>query len=260
MNEAARQIRRNILEVSHASGHGHIPTCFSIVECLMAVYETIKHDPQKPDWEDRDLFVLSKGHASLGHYCTLAYYGYFDIQSVYSFGSFNTLFGCHADRLKVPGIEVSTGSLGHGIGVAVGMALAEKQKNSSKRVVTLIGDGESNEGSVWEALMIATDQGLDNFTVILDANQSQGRCLNIPNPAERLHAFGCDTKEVNGHDLSALCSLLNEDSDRPVAIVASTQKGYGSQTLVDNMYEWHRKSPDKEVLNKLAEELNAWQI
>ena len=257
MNEAAKKIRRNILEISHASGHGHIPTCFSIIECLMAVYETIKHDPESPNWEDRDLFILSKGHASLGHYCTLAHYGYFDIQGVSSFGGHNTLFGCHADRTKVPGVEVSTGSLGHGIGIAVGMALAEKQRNSDKKIITLIGDGEANEGSVWEALMVASDQGLDNFTVILDANQSQGRCLQIPNPVERLQAFGCHTKEVDGHNLISLQSALKESSNRPVAIVANTQKGFGCQTLVDNMYEWHRKSPDKEVLSKLVKELNA---
>ena len=117
-----RFIRESILRISHRSGHGHIPTCFSIIEILCALYETMRHDPKRPDWSERDLFVLSKGHAALGLYCTLAYYDYFPISDVFSFGKFGSNFGCHADRLKVPGIEASTGSLGHGIGIAVGMA------------------------------------------------------------------------------------------------------------------------------------------
>ena len=259
MTETARKIRRNILKISHTSGHGHIPTCFSIIECLIAVYETIKHDPEKPDWSERDLFVLSKGHAALGHYCVLAQLGYFNAQDVYSFGAIDSVFGCHADRLKVPGIEVSTGSLGHGIAVSVGMALAEKTRNSSRRVVSLIGDGESNEGSVWEAFMVAADQKLDNLTVIFDANQSQSKCLQIHNPGERLRAFGFEVMELNGHDIEALCEALSSPAKAgiPKAIIANTKKGYGCATMVENMHEWHRNSPDEEALEFFMGELDA---
>jgi len=259
MMDAAREIRRNILKISHASGHGHIPTCFSVIECLMAVYETIKHDPAQPDWSERDLFVLSKGHAALGHYGVLAQLGYFSIDDVYSFGASESFFGCHADRLKVPGIEVSTGSLGHGIAVSVGMALAEKTRDSSRRVISLIGDGESNEGSVWEAFMVAADQKLDNLTVIFDANQSQSKCLQIHNPGERLRAFGFEVAELDGHDIEALCAALTSPAktEIPKAIIANTRKGYGCATMVDNMHEWHRNSPDAKTLELFLGELDA---
>ena len=121
MNELCKKIRSEILTISHKSGHGHVPTSFSIVEMLCAVYQTMRHDPKRPDMPERDLFVLSKGHASLGFYCVLAGHGYFDFEDVYAFGAFDSKFGCHPDRLKVPGVEASTGSLGHGIGLAVGM-------------------------------------------------------------------------------------------------------------------------------------------
>jgi transketolase len=153
---SALRVRELILRSSMASGHGHIPTCFSVVEMLLAVYATMRHNPNNPQWSERDFFVLSKGHAALGHYAVLAEQGYFDPDELKSFGAAHSRFGCHADRFKVPGIEVSCGSLGHGIGVATGMALALKLRQSPRRVFTLIGDGEANEGSVWEAIMVAT--------------------------------------------------------------------------------------------------------
>ena len=258
MTEAAKRIRRHILDISTASGHGHIPTCFSVIEAVLAVYGAMHHDPGDPGWSERDLFVLSKGHAALGHYCVLAELGYFDIAEVRGFGTYRSRFGCHADRTKIPGIEVSTGSLGHGIGVATGMALGLKLAKSDRRVFTLVGDGESNEGTVWEAIMVAADQGLDNLTIIIDDNKSQGRCLAIPNPAERLAAFGCDVVAAPGHDLEALSAALVRRPGKPNAVVAQTRKGFGCRTLVDNMYEWHRRSPDAATLAKLLEEIDAW--
>lgn len=226
----------------------------------MAIYRTMRHDPQKPDLPDRDLFVLSKGHAALGYYCTLAGFGYFDPAEVSRFGGFDSRFGCHADRLKVPGVEVSTGSLGHGIGVATGMALAERIKGSSRRVFTLVGDGESNEGTVWEAVMVAVDQGLDNLTVVYDHNRSQSRCLQIGNPGERFAAFGCAVSEVDGHDLEALTSALSQRPGRPHVVVANTVKGQGCATLVTDMFAWHRRSPDAAMLTQLLEELHAGTV
>lgn len=260
MHPLCRKIRSEILTISHKSNHGHIPTSFSIVEMLCAVYGTMKHDPKRPDMPERDLFVLSKGHASLGFYCTLAGHGYFDFEEVYAFGAFDSKFGCHPDRTKVPGAEASTGSLGHGIGLAVGMALAAKIAGTSRQVYTLIGDGESNEGSVWEAIMVATNLKLDNFTVLYDNNNSQGRCLPIPNPTERFAAFGCQAIEVDGHDLEALKQALVTPTDRPRVVVCNTVKGFGCATLSDNVYEWHRRAPKPDELNMLLGELNAGAV
>ena len=256
MTPNCRNIRKSILDISTESGHGHIPTCFSVVEIMYAVYSTIKHDPENPSWDERDIFILSKGHASLAHYTVLAHFGYFDMQSVYSYGSFGTDFGCHADRLKVPGIEASTGSLGHGIGLAVGMALALKIKGNSRRVYALIGDGELNEGSVWEATMVATNLKLNNLTIIYDNNMSHSRGLQIHNPVERFKAFGCKVTETDGHDLTALTSEIGRNGDAVKTIVANTTKGYGCRTLIDNQYQWHRKSPTESEYEKLIEELD----
>ncbi|MBP7215981.1 MAG: transketolase [Candidatus Omnitrophica bacterium] len=250
-----RQIREDILTIAQVSGHGHIPSCFSVIEILVAVYQTMRHDPENPHWPQRDIFILSKGHAALAHYCVLARLGYFPIEQVEAFGGFMSNFGCHADRLKVPGVEVSTGSLGHGIGVAVGEALAFKIQGSSRKVIVLIGDGEANEGTVWEALMVAADRKLTNLTVILDHNVSQGRGLQIYNPVERLASFGCATIEVAGHSVEALEDALRKDVQGIKAIVAKTKKGFGCKTLVDQQHAWHRRSPTEEELCKLKKEI-----
>jgi transketolase len=251
-----KEIRKDILRISKISGHGHIPTCFSVVEILCAIYDTIKHNPKNPSWGDRDIFILSKGHASLGHYCVLAKFGYFDINEVNSFGAFMSDFGCHADRFKVPGIEASTGSLGHGIGLAVGMALALKIKKSDRRVFVLVGDGEANEGSVWEAIMVAANLRLANLTVIYDDNKSHLRGLQIYNAAGKFKAFDCEAAEVNGHDVDALKEEIIKKPNTVKVIVANTKKGAGCRTFVDNQYEWHRKSPSDAELEMLMKELD----
>ncbi len=257
MIQLCKEIRKDILKISKASGHGHIPTCFSIVEILYTLYNTMSHNPADPHWEDRDIFILSKGHAALAQYVTLAHFGYFPIDRVYSFGSFMSDFGCHADRFKVPGIEVSTGSLGHGIGVAAGMALAGKITGSSRRIFTLIGDGESNEGSVWETILVAVDQNLNNLTIIYDNNMSHERGLQIRNPAAHFKGFGCNVVEISGHDIEALKKILGIKSETVRVIVANTVKGYGCKTLADNQYAWHRRSPNDAELEILLRELDA---
>ena len=158
-----KEVRKNILKCSHKSGHGHIPTSFSIVEMVLSTYGFMNHDPQNPECPNRDLFILSKGHAALGYYCCLAELGYFDPRLVESFGGAGTIFGCHPDRVKQSWVEVSCGSLGHGIGVGVGMALSQKINKTDRQVYCLVGDGESNEGTVWEAVMVAVDQKLNNL-------------------------------------------------------------------------------------------------
>jgi transketolase len=256
----ANTIRADILKIAHASGHGHVPTCFSVVEMLLAVYATMRYSPRNPAWEHRDLFVLSKGHAALAHYCVLARLGYFPIEEVYRFGLFGSPYGCHADRRKVAGVEVSTGSLGHGIGVAVGMAMALKLNGSDRRVYVLVGDGESNEGTVWEALMVANHLRLNNLTVLFDNNGSQIRCLPVSAPAEKFRSFGCEVHEVHGHELEALMEVLRAPQTTVKAIIASTIKGYGCPTLVKDMFAWHRRSPNDAELNQLLQELSSDEI
>lgn len=255
MNANCKSIRRHILMAANKSGHGHIPSCFSVVEILHALYSVMAHDPENPEWENRDIFILSKGHASLALYVTLADAGYFDLEGVNSYGLHRSRFGCHPDRLQVPGIEASTGSLGHGIGIAVGVAMAMKMKGSDRRVYTLIGDGEANEGSVWEALLVANYQKLDNLTVIYDNNMSHARGLQIQNPAFNLKGFGCDVTIVDGHDTEVLKTSLIRNSSTTQAIVANTIKGYGCSTMIENHYAWHHRSPIEDELEFLLAEL-----
>jgi len=260
MKKECRKIREDILKISHKSGHGHIPTCFSVVEILYAIYDYMRHDPKNPKWEERDIFILSKGHAALALYGVLAEFGYFPVEEVYSFGGFQSAFGCHADRFRIPGVEASTGSLGHGIGLAVGMALGMRVKKSDRKVYTVIGDGESNEGTVWESLMVADNLKLDNLTVIYDNNMSHARGLQITNPAEKLKAFGCEVFEADGHDMEAIRNIFAKPQKKTKAIVANTVKGFGCKALCENHYEWHRKSPTDEQICVLTEELNASSI
>ena len=260
MTPAARTARQWALRCSRASGHGHLPSSFSIIELALSAYSVMRHDPAKPHWPERDLFVLSKGHAALGYYCVLAQLGYFMPAEVERFGAHRSTFGCHPDRLKIPGVEASCGSLGHGIGIAVGMALGLKIGGSDRRVFTLIGDGEANEGSVWEAVMVASDRRLANLTILYDHNRSQSRCLQIPNPTERFAAFGCAAQEVDGHDDAAIVAALRRPSDTVTVVVGRTVKGHGCPTLEQSFFEWHRRSPSPETYDVLMAELDAHTI
>jgi transketolase len=260
MNADCKKIREQILDIARVSGHGHIPTCFSIVECIYAVYETMRHRPSESDWLGRDIFILSKGHAALGYYCVLSHFGYFDIEQVYGFGSFGSNFGCHADRHKVPGVELSCGSLGHGIGVAAGAALGAKIKGSDQKIFVLIGDGESNEGTVWEAVMAASDRKLNNLTIIYDNNMSHSRGLQIENPAARFSSFGCEVFQTPGHDIERLKAVFSADSEQVKAVVADTVKGFGSEMLEKNQHAWHRRAPNQQEYEMLMEELNAQTV
>lgn len=249
-------VRRHILECSATSGHGHIPTSFSVVEMVLATYARMRHFPAQPRSPERDIFILSKGHAALGYYCCLAELGYFPWEEVKTFGKAGTRFGCHPDRLKCEGVEVSSGSLGHGLAVGVGMALAFKIQKSQRKVFALVGDGEANEGSVWESVMIAVDRKLNNYTILYDHNRSQTRCLQIENPSERFQSFGCDVVEVDGHDMDQITEALQkEPGARPKVVVCRTVKGFGCATLSSHVFEWHRRSPKPEEMKTLLAEL-----
>ena len=252
-----KNIRKLILKTVYESGHGHMPTCFSIIEMLLAVYSTMKHRPKIPDWKGRDTFILSKGHASLALYSVLSKYGYFSESILKRYGAYNSILGCHPDRNKVPGVECSTGSLGHGIAVAAGVALGNKLSSQESKVFVLIGDGESNEGTVWETLLIASDQCLNNLVILFDDNKSQERCLEIKNPKNKFKSFGAHVIEVDGHSIGEIQKALKSNhKKKPTVIICKTLKGYGSQTLIKNKFAWHRRSPNKEEYKTLLREID----
>ena len=250
-------IRKDILKLAKKTGQGRLGTDYSVVEIITSIYDEMKHNPNNPNLSDRDIFVLSKGHASLAYYTILAHNGYFDLDDIETLRKYKSKFGGHPDRTKVPGVEASTGSLGHGIGLAVGMALAFKIQQNHRRVYVLVGDGEANEGTVWESIAIAVNEKLDNLNVVFDVNQSQTRGLQLKNIAGVCKEFGCNVAEINGHDLNQInSSLYFKSYNKPNVVVANTQKGYPCKTLVDNKFEWHSKVPDDNYYEILMGELN----
>ncbi len=257
MKKQHLDIRRDILKLSKITGQGRLGTDYSVVELISTVYNRMKHDPKNPDWEHRDIFILSKGHASLSYYTILSHNGYFSLKDIETLKSYKSKFGGHPDRIKIPGVEASTGSLGHGIGLAVGMALAFKITNSDREVYVLVGDGESNEGTVWESIMIAVNEKLDNLNIIFDVNKSQTRGLQLNNISGVCTEFGCLVGEVDGHDIDQIeYAFRRKQKDKPNVIVANTLKGYPCKTLIDNKFEWHSKVPNDEYYNIFMGELD----
>jgi transketolase len=254
------EIRKSILQICSASGEGHIPSCFSVVEILAELYgNTLKYRIDDPRWEDRDYFILSKGHASVALYAVLAEVGFISEAELLDFAKYESRLGGHPDRNKVPGVEASTGSLGHGFPFAAGIALGLKIKHKSNQVYVLIGDGEANEGTIWETAMVAAHRKLDNLIGILDANQSTGRCLPLTDIAGKWSAFGWKVHEVDGHNnveiRTAFQSVVKDKHAGPVMIIAHTVKGKGSNLLENNSFTWHHKSPSAAELDIIMREL-----
>ena len=249
-------IKRNILETSFRTKEGHIASSFSILDILYVLYHDVLHvDPKDPKKADRDRFILSKGHASLGYYAILEAFGFLNPGELDTFCAHGSRLGGHPDRNKVPGVEASTGSLGHGLPIATGMALALKIQKSPPRVYCLVGDGELNEGSMWEALLLAAQHHLDNLTCIVDYNHSTDRALDIAALEAKFRAFNWEVLAVDGHDHDALRGALQIISPaKPVAVIANTIKGHGCK-LMENNPEWHHKSPNEEQLRTMLEDL-----
>jgi len=252
-----KNLAKTIIKSAHSAKEGHIPSALSILEILIVLYDRILNiDPKNPDSDNRDRFILSKGHASLGLYAVLAHKGFFSHVSLENFGKFESILGGHPDRNKVPGVEASTGSLGHGLPIAVGIALGLKIKKNSHKVYVLIGDGEANEGTIWESAMLASHHNLSNLVCIIDHNHSTDRAVKICDLEEKFKSFGWKAKTIDGHDRKAIYdSLTDLDESKPTAVIAQTIKGKGIK-MMENNPAWHHKAPTEEEFEEIMRELD----
>lgn len=257
-----KDIRKSILYMTHYSKSSHAGSCLSIVDILYILYFKILNiDPKNPQTVDRDKFILSKGHGSAALYATLAARGFFPLDYLDKFYIDNGILPGHLDMLAVPGIDASAGSLGHGFSIGLGMAIANRQTNNPGKIFVLLGDGECNEGSVWEAVMLAGSLGLMNLTAIVDYNklQSFGRTdevINQKNMSERWRSFGWDAHDVDGHNLAELEGIFTSIHKGPKAIIAHTIKGKGV-SFMENRLEWHYKSPNAEQYERALREIES---
>ena len=254
LDERSRHLRRQIVRVLERGGRGHLGTSLSLVEILRVLFDSVlRYDAKNPAWPARDRFILSKGHGCITLYVLLQEKGYFAEDELWKFCRFDGILGGHPDP-KVPGIEVSTGSLGHGLPIGVGMALAAKRRKADHRVFVVLGDGECDEGSVWEAAMSASKHQLDNLVAIIDYNKQQSygstyEVLDLEPFAAKWEAFGFATREVDGHDVAALDRIfaaLPFAPARPTAIICHTVKGKGVG-FAENNLKWHHKSSIKDA-------------
>ena len=259
----ATQIRKNILYMSLVAGasSSHFGGSLSTVEILATLYNNVlKFDASNPLWEDRDRFILSKGHACLGYYSALCEKGYFTKEDLNSFEQNGSFLLGHPVINKKKGIEFSNGSLGMGLSLGIGVALAAKKKNKSYKTFVLIGDGECNEGSVWEASMSAAHFKLNNLTAILDRNNlqqtgSNEEIMSTKELGDKWRSFNWDVKEIDGHDIAQILAAFNYVSEKPKLILANTIKGKGF-SFSENNNDWHHKIMTKKQYDDALKELN----
>lgn len=264
MRAMARRVRRRVIHMVAAAGSGHPGGSLSAVEILVALYcAHLRHDPQRPRWPDRDRFLLSKGHITPAFYAVLAEVGYFPVRELRTFRRFGGRLEGHPSLTAgLPGVEIPAGSLGHGLALGVGMALAARLDGGERRVYVLLGDGELQEGEVWEAAMAAAHHRLGRLAAIVDANgvQQDGRVdevMGIEPLLEKWRAFGWAAREVDGHDVGAVLGALRwaaTSEDRPSAVIARTVKGKGV-SFMEGRPEWHGKAPAGELLERALSEL-----
>ena len=252
-----KNLKKEILKMAYASKEGHLGSSFSILDILVVLYDQIlRVDPKNPSMQNRDRFVLSKGHASFGLYAVLAEKGFFSKNLLKEACQFDNILGGHPDMKKVPGVEVSSGSLGHGFPMAVGMALGLKIAKKKARVYTIIGDGECNEGTIWESALLAPHHKLNNLSCVVDYNHSNDRALKLMDLVAKFKSFGWETLRIPGHDHKKIYKALKTThKDKPVAIIAETTKGKGSKTM-ENNHAWHHKTPTAEELEIIINELS----
>ena len=249
LEDCARQIRRDVVEMVYRTGDGHPSPSFSAADIIAALYfHCMRIDPDRPDWEDRDRFVLSKGHACPALYSALARRGYFSVDELTTLRYLHTNLQGHPYEPKTVGLDATTGSLGNGVSIGLGMALAARIRREDYQVYVVTGDGELGEGLIWESAMAAGHLKVSNLTVIIDNNnyQSGGTVEEITGPypiAEKWAAFGWHTKAIDGHDMSQIVEAVDQArtvEDRPSVIIAKTTKGQGLSFMVgDN--SWHKR-------------------
>ncbi len=251
-----KNVIKTIIEMTEKTGEGHIPSAFSILDILWVLYDRVLDiTPEKMKDPAHNRFILSKGHSALGLYAILAEKGFIKKETLKDFGTFESALGGHPDRTKIPGVEASTGSLGHGFPMAVGLALGARIKKNSSKVYTVIGDGECNEGTIWESALLASHHKLANLYCIVDYNHSGDRALKLGDLRQKFESFGWHALTINGHDQEEIYRALTQESvDKPIAIIAETVKGYGSKTM-ENNHAWHHKSPNATERELILKEL-----
>lgn len=263
--ELARHIRRAVLRMTHQAKTSHIGSSYSMADLLAVLYGGIlRVKPREPDWPDRDRFILSKGHGAAGVYAALAARGFFPASWLDRYGEDGTPLAGHIVHAGVPGVEVSTGSLGHGLPLGCGMALAGQRDGRPYRVFVLLSDGECDEGSVWEAALFAPQHHLDNLVVLIDYNkiQSFGRVaevLDLEPLADKWRAFRWSVREIDGHDYDAIHDALSSvpfETAKPSVVIAHTVKGQGVSFMRDQLL-WHYKSPDADQMARALAELGS---
>ena len=265
LEEKANIIRRHIVRTIAKFGAGHTAPALSYTDIVTALYfHVMQIDPRNPAWPDRDRFILSKGHGCVALYATLAECGFFDVEILDTLCQLNSTLGGHPDMHKVPGIEASTGSLGHGLPIAVGMALAGKHDKKNYRVFAVLSDGECDEGSTWEAAMAASHYKLDNLIAVVDRNRLQcdGWCKEIMDSeplAKKWSSFGWFVQEIKGHDMRDLLGAFGRTAAnkvKPAMIIAHTIKGKGV-SFMENQPSWHYRELTTEEAKRALEELSA---
>lgn len=267
LQDRANEVRRELLTMIYQAQSGHPGGSLSAADVVTALYfGELKVDPENPGWADRDRFVLSKGHVCPVLYTALGLRGFFDRAALGTLRAEGSILQGHPDMKRCPGIDISTGSLGQGLSAAVGMALAAKRDNKDYRVFCLLGDGETNEGQVWEAVQTAEKYRLDNLVILVDQNglQNDGFCADIlpasRTLADKFRAFGCDTYSIDGHSMEEITdsfdSIRGNRDGRPHAVVLKTIKGKGV-SYMENVADWHGLAPNRDEYVRAMAELGA---
>lgn len=268
LQEETVELRKEAIKMAVRAGTGHLGPALSLIDILWILYSRVmKYDPQKPDWPERDRLIISKGHGCIGLYVSLAQAGFFDKSLLKTYcNQLGTTLGGHPER-HLPGVEANTGSLGHGFNIGIGMAIAAKVDKLNYRVYTILGDGENQEGSIWEGAMAAAHYKLDNLVVIVDRNNLQvsgfvNDIMDIRPLEKKWASFGWSVKVINGHDLNELDEAFQSvpfTKGTPSLIIANTIKGKGLP-MAENKVEWHHKAPTKEEYKVLAGELGLGEL
>lgn len=260
----ARSLRRDIVEITAWSGGAHVGGSLSVIDILTYLYfHELNLSTDNPDWPERDRLILSKGHSAVAYTAVLARRGFYEFELLKSFNKFGSPFGMHPDGNKIAGCDASTGSLGHGLPIAAGLALGAKIQGAAWRVYCIVGDGELNEGSNWEAMMATAHHKLDNLTLIIDRNRLMidgptEEVMSIEPLADKLNAFGMAVEDIDGHDFEALHAAVAGARTRatPTAIIANTIKGKGVN-FMENQVPWHYGSLDSSLRDQALAEIDA---